>query len=181
VSHVATEIGSTFFNFWLNDITDVSKKCFKRHNWRWLTQTYGNRGFRIFSSSPWSFWSKDHNHACIENLGLWPDWRVGQRRRWPWIIYTKHFWCWDLSNEPSHVHFWTKELMLYSEKREGQGLGPNPGLLGHGSKIQDRTIAPHPPTDIFKISALYVLYRLRNRAQTDGRTNDIKTFFKNVL
>jgi hypothetical protein len=44
--------------------------------------------------------------SYIENLGLWPDWGVGHRRRWPWVQYKKHFWCWDLSKELSHVQFW---------------------------------------------------------------------------
>jgi hypothetical protein len=49
-----------------------------------------NRDSRVLSSSPWNFWSEEYNQHIIyiDNLGLWPDWGVGHRRRWPWIHKT---------------------------------------------------------------------------------------------
>jgi hypothetical protein len=54
---------------------------------------------------------------------------------------------------------------------ESPGLGPNPGLLGHGSKIPDRTIETHTSTDLFskfQLSRCYTGLEIAHR-QTDGR------------
>jgi hypothetical protein len=65
------------------------------------SQKWGSRVFHHHHDDP-----KSIIMPYIENLGLWPDWGVGHRRRWPWDQYKKHSWCWDLSKEPSYVQFW---------------------------------------------------------------------------
>jgi hypothetical protein len=87
-----------------------------------------NRDSRVFSSSPRNFWSIEHNHALYWNLGLWPDWGVGHRRRWPWAQYTKYSWCWDLSKKPFTCSILTAGTQVILRKayflRRGSWLRP---------------------------------------------------------
>jgi hypothetical protein len=128
--HVATEIGSTFI--WFSTIYWGS---WNRAKWLFIISMkfpidripscfiFEFRDFgRIMAVGHWTKsqnWGSrvfHHHHVIsdpksiimpyIENLELWPDWGVGHRRRWPWVQCKKHFWCWDLSKEPSHVQFW---------------------------------------------------------------------------
>jgi hypothetical protein len=125
---------------------------------------FQNRNFRVFSSSPWNFWSIEHKHALYWNSGLWLDLGVGHRRRWPWNQYTKHSWCWDLSKELSRIPFWYQELRKVYFLRRGSWV-----LLGHGSEISET----HTPTDLcskFQLSRCYTGREIAQR-QTDRRTN----------
>jgi hypothetical protein len=117
---------------------------------------------RIMAVGHWGSQVFHHHHEIsdpksiimpyIENLGLWPDWGVGHRRRWRWVMSPMQKTFLVLRSF-SHDQFRLQELKLCSEKRifsgEGPGKVPNPGLLGHGSKIPDHTIETHTPTDLF--------------------------------
>jgi hypothetical protein len=70
-----------------------------------------------------------------------------------------------------------------SEKRiflgEGPGYSLNPGLLGHGSKIPDRTVETHTPTDFcskFQLSRCYTGREICHR-RTDDITISVEPIF----
>jgi hypothetical protein len=48
-----------------------------------------NWGSRVFHHHHEIFNPKSIIMPYIENLGLWPDWGVGHRRRWQWVHYKK--------------------------------------------------------------------------------------------
>jgi hypothetical protein len=84
------------FEFW--DFGRIMALC------HWVKSQ--NRDSRIFSSSPWNFWSIEHNHALYRKFGTLVGLRSRPQAQMTMSSIQKHSWYWDLSNEHSYVPFW---------------------------------------------------------------------------
>jgi hypothetical protein len=122
-----------------------------------------NRDSRVFSSSSWNFRSK---HALYWKFGT----LAGLRSR-P-----------QAQMAMNHVHKTCLVLRPFEEALTCSILIAGTQVLlirkayflrrGSGLRLESWTPRPHTNGLMFKISALWVLYRLRNSGQTDGRDND---------
>jgi hypothetical protein len=205
---VATKIGSTFFGF--SQVTGQLKSCkmiiYHQHEISdrkntimpsiWILGLWTDFGrrpsghvsklrFSDFSSSPWNFWSKEHNHAQYWKFGTLAG--LGSRPQAQMTMgpIQKTFLVLRLFKGALTCSILIAGTQVMLRKAY-------PGLLGHGSKIPDHTIKTHTPMDLcskFQLSRCYTGREISHRqtdGQTDGRTDDITIsvepiFFLNVL
>jgi hypothetical protein len=142
---------------------------------------FKNRDSRVFSSSPWNFWSIEHNHALFWKFGT--DWGVGH-------------WLGSRPQAQMTVDLRQKTLLVLRPFARAltcsilitgtQVMLRKAYFLRRGSWLRPKSRTPRPRIQnfgpyywdahtnglIFKISAFQVLYRPRNRSQTDGLHND---------
>jgi hypothetical protein len=146
-----------------------------------------------FSSSPWNFWSKEHNHALywkfgtLAGLGSRPQAQMTMGPIQKTFLVLRPF---EGALTCSFLIAGTQVMLRKTYfLRRGSWLRPESGLLGYGSKIPDRTIETHTPTDLcskFQLSRCFTGQEIGHRrtdGQTDRRHNDFSKahFFQNVL
>jgi hypothetical protein len=117
-----------------------------------------NRDSRVFSSSPWNFWSIEHNHALYWKFETFAGLRSRSQTQMTMDPIPKTFLALRPFEEALTCSILITGTQVMLRKafflwRRGPGWGPNPGLLGHGSKIPYYWDA-HTNRLMFKISAL---------------------------
>jgi hypothetical protein len=168
---VATKIGSTFFLFLTSYRAAEIVKMIIYHQ---------HSDSRVFSSSPWNFWSIEHNHALYLKFGTLAGLRSRPHAQMTMGPIQKTF----LVLRPFEGALTCSILIAGTQVmlrkayflRRGSWLRPKSWTPGHGSKFPDRTIETHTPTDLcskFQLSMCYtgrkIAYRLID-GLTDGRT-----------
>jgi hypothetical protein len=132
--------------------------------------------FWVFLSSPWNFWSIEHNHALYWKFGTWAGLESRPQAQMIMNHVHKTFLVLRPFERAFKCSFLNKGTQVMLRKayflRRGSGLRseswtPRPGIQNTGPYYW----AAHINGLMFKILALLVLYRLRNSAQTDRRTD----------
>jgi hypothetical protein len=106
----------------------------------------------------------------IENLGIWPDWGVGHRRRWPWVRYKKTF----LGLRPSEGALICSILIARTQVMLRKAY-----FLRRGSWLRPESWAPRP-----RIQNSYSYWDAHTNGLmfkiSDGRTDGRTTEFWNL-
>jgi hypothetical protein len=144
-----------------------------------------NRDSRVFSSTPWNFWSIEHNHALYWKFGTLAG--LAQMTMCPIqktiLVLTPFEGALTCSILIAGTQVMLRKAYFLGRRSwlRSESWTPRPRIQNSGPYYWDA----HTNVLMFKISALYVLYRPRNRTdrRTDGRHNDFSRaqFFKNVL
>jgi hypothetical protein len=111
-----------------------------------------NQDSWVYSSSPWNFWSIEHNHALYWKFGTLAGLRSRPQAQMTINPIQKAFLVPRSFEEALTCSILITQVMLrkaFFLRRvlvEARILG----LLSHGSKILDRTYETHTPTDLWK-------------------------------
>ena len=97
-----------------------------------------------FSPSAWNSWSKKYHHALYWKFGTLAGLRSRPQAQLAITTKLKSILTTRLFKRALTYWIWTTGTQVILEKPSFLGKGPGqgqiPGLLGHGSKIPDRTI-----------------------------------------